>query len=139
AKEKFRLSSPAPHPSNRQNGPDPGGRDSSPDNPVLQRTVDAVATFMENERMLRRVSRVLIAVSGGPDSVACLEVLLRLRERFSVAVSVAHFDHQLRPDSADVLQWVRQLARDRGLECLPGEGPVADVAQKQGRGIEETA
>ncbi len=89
--------------------------------------------------MFRRVSRVLVAVSGGPDSVACLETLLRLRERFGFSVAVAHFDHQLREDSGSDLEWVRALARERGLECLTGEGPVAEVARKQGRGIEETA
>ena len=89
--------------------------------------------------MFRRVSKVLVAVSGGPDSVACLEVLLRLRAEFGFEVAVAHFDHQLRPESAEDLQWVRALARERGLECLTGEGPVADVASQQRRGIEETA
>lgn len=89
--------------------------------------------------MFRRVSRLLVAVSGGPDSVACLEVLLRVREQFGFDVAVAHFDHQLRPDSGDDLEWVRAFARERGLECVTGEGPVAEVAKKQGRGIEETA
>lgn len=89
--------------------------------------------------MFRRVSRVLVAVSGGPDSVVCLEMLLRLRAQLGFEVAVAHFDHQLRADSAEDLQWVRSLARDRGLECVTGEGPVAEVATKQGRGIEETA
>lgn len=89
--------------------------------------------------MFRRVKHVLVAVSGGPDSVACLEILLRLRERFGFDVSVAHFDHQLRPGSGDDLQWVRALASERGLECVTGEGPVAEVARKQRRGIEETA
>ncbi len=89
--------------------------------------------------MFRRVSRVLVAVSGGPDSVACLEVMILLRERFGFEVSVAHFDHQLRPDSNEDLQWVRALAGERGLECVTGEGPVEEVARKQKKGIEETA
>ena len=89
--------------------------------------------------MFRRVQRVLVAVSGGPDSVACLELLLRLRDQFGFEVCAAHFDHQLRDGSAEDLAWVRDFAKGHGLECLTGEGPVADVARKQGRGIEETA
>ena len=58
-----------------------------------------VSRFADEERMFRRTKRVLAAVSGGPDSVALLLVLLELRERFGLTVQACHFDHQLRPDS----------------------------------------
>lgn len=89
--------------------------------------------------MFRRVQDVLVAVSGGPDSLACLHVLLRLADEFGFRVTVAHFDHQLRPDSRDDLEFVRGLAAELGLECITGEGDVASVARTNRQGIEETA
>ncbi len=89
--------------------------------------------------MFRRVSKVLVAVSGGADSVACLLVLLGLRERLGFAVEAVHFDHKLRPESAEEMDAVRKLCADLGLECVTGEGDVAAVAAKQRQGVEETA
>ncbi len=89
--------------------------------------------------MFRRVSKVLAAVSGGADSVACLLVLLGLRERFGFEVEAVHFDHKLRPESAADMDAVRKLCANLDVECVTGEGDVAAVAAKQRQGIEETA
>jgi tRNA(Ile)-lysidine synthase len=51
--------------------------------------------------MLDDGDRVLVAVSGGPDSVVLLDVLDRLKEALSLELVVAHFDHRLRPDDDD--------------------------------------
>jgi tRNA(Ile)-lysidine synthetase-like protein len=89
--------------------------------------------------MFRHTKRVLVGVSGGPDSVACLLLLLRLRATVGFDVKVAHFDHKLRDDSARDLQFVRALAERLGVECLTGEGDVRAVARERKSGIEETA
>ncbi|GIW13047.1 MAG: hypothetical protein KatS3mg062_0486 [Tepidiforma sp.] len=52
---------------------------------------------------------------------------------------MAHFDHQLRPESSADLEFVRSHAAALGIEAVTGEGPVAEVAARQRRGIEETA
>ena len=43
-----------------------------------------------------RATRVLVCVSGGPDSVCLLESLVRLRRLFRIRLEVFHFDHRLR-------------------------------------------
>ncbi len=89
--------------------------------------------------MFRGSRRVLAAVSGGPDSVATLLVLLALRERMSFDVSVAHFDHQLRADSCADLAWVRDLCARLDVPFFSGEGDVARAAAEQGAGVEDAA
>ena len=49
--------------------------------------------------MLRGGEAVLVAVSGGPDSVALLDVLCALRAPLALALSVAHVHHGLRPEA----------------------------------------
>lgn len=60
--------------------------------------------------------RVVVAVSGGPDSVALLQVLCAWRARLDLTLAVAHVDHGLRgEESLDDARFVEQLAMQSGL------------------------
>ncbi|HEU4438227.1 MAG TPA: tRNA lysidine(34) synthetase TilS [Methylomirabilota bacterium] len=65
--------------------------------------------------MLRGGERVLAAVSGGPDSVALLDVLDELRSPLGLVLIVAHVHHGLRPEADADAEFVRGLAARRGL------------------------
>jgi tRNA(Ile)-lysidine synthase len=78
--------------------------------PAVARVLERVtATAREHEMFLPGQS-VLVAVSGGPDSVCLLESLTRLRRLFKIRLEVFHFDHRLREDSALDAVYVRRLA-----------------------------
>jgi tRNA(Ile)-lysidine synthase len=57
----------------------------------------------------------LVAVSGGPDSVALLDLLFRTRDLHRQDLVVAHVDHGIHPDSRRVAQQVEALARSYSL------------------------
>ena len=54
--------------------------------------------------------RALVAVSGGPDSVALLDLLVESREVHGLDLIVAHVDHGIHPNSAQVAEQVEALA-----------------------------
>jgi tRNA(Ile)-lysidine synthase len=73
--------------------------------------------------------RVLLSVSGGPDSVCLLYALWQLRRLFEIELEVFHFDHRLRKDSATDGAYVRRLAERlklpfhlRSAESRPAKG-----------------
>ncbi|MCL4232441.1 MAG: tRNA lysidine(34) synthetase TilS [Dehalococcoidia bacterium] len=107
--------------------------------PVTARACRDVAAFARKEKLFRRTQKILVAVSGGPDSVACLLLLLRLRQQFGFEVVVAHFDHRLREGSAADLEFVRSLSAQLEVKCLTGEGDAGALAAERGMGIEEAA
>lgn len=74
--------------------------------------VKAVAAALRQRCGVREGEHVLAAVSGGADSVALLRALATLapRHRWRLKLTVAHVDHQWRPDSADDAAFVRELA-----------------------------
>ena len=63
-------------------------------------------------------ARLLVAVSGGPDSVALLDLLCACAEALGLELAVGHVDHGIQPDSASVAEAVRGLAADYGLSFL---------------------
>jgi tRNA(Ile)-lysidine synthase len=64
---------------------------------VLERVRKTIIRY----NMLPRGSRVAVAVSGGPDSVCLLHLLLELAPAFDVSLSVAHLNHKLRGAASD--------------------------------------
>lgn len=83
---------------------------------------------------------VLAAVSGGPDSVALLEGLLRLREELSFSVTAAHLNHRLRgPDSDEDERFVRSLVERRGVPLIVEARQVSQIREKKGGSLEEIA
>lgn len=63
---------------------------------------------------------VLVAVSGGPDSVVLLDLLVRTQQEHGLELVVAHADHGIHPDSRAVASQVEDLARGYGLPVVVG-------------------
>jgi tRNA(Ile)-lysidine synthase len=80
------------------------------------RVLDRFAEHLEGLRL--GAGRVLVAVSGGPDSVALLDLLVQSREHHQLELIVAHVDHGIQPESALVAHEVEALAADHGLRFL---------------------
>jgi tRNA(Ile)-lysidine synthase len=68
--------------------------------------------------LLPEGARLLVAVSGGGDSVALLRLLLRFRDRFRWRLIVAHLAHGLRRGSGEDRQFVERLAARAGVPCV---------------------
>jgi tRNA(Ile)-lysidine synthase len=89
--------------------------------------------------MLERGDRVLVAVSGGPDSVALLDLLVLLQPRYGIELHVAHLNHMLRPEAVEEADFVRALAADRGLPITVGSADVRAIAACDKLSIEHAA
>ncbi len=78
---------------------------------------------------------VLVAVSGGPDSLALLHILCQA----GVNLVASHLDHMLRPSSSSEAEKVRRICTEWGLRCEIGQVDVAGFAEKNRLSIEEAA
>jgi tRNA(Ile)-lysidine synthase len=79
---------------------------------------------------------VLVAVSGGPDSLCVLYSLLHLRRLFRIRAEVFHFDHRLRVDSRRDADYVRRVC---GRLDVPCHVRVADGRPARGDSVEAWA
>lgn len=78
-------------------------------------------------------SKLLLAVSGGQDSVALLHCAVELAASLQLRLEVAHVNHGLRPESTKDAQFVKQLARNFN---LPFHLKKASAPKNSGANIE---
>lgn len=83
--------------------------------------------------------RVLVACSGGGDSVALLMLLWTLRKSLGLDLSVAHADHGLRTESPEDAAFVRQLCRTLDLDLAEASLGVRAHAETRSIGLEMAA
>jgi len=85
-------------------------------------------------------STAVVAVSGGPDSVALLLLLHELAEPLQLRLVVAHLNHQLRGEDSDSDEaFVRRLAQNRHLPFFSERADINALASRPGISLEEAA
>jgi bifunctional protein TilS/HprT len=91
-----------------------------------------VRNFIIGHNMIAPGALVVVAVSGGPDSLCLLHALAQLREDLACTLHVAHLDHMIRgAQSADEATFVADLARAWGLPCTIEAADVPALARTQ--------
>jgi tRNA(Ile)-lysidine synthetase-like protein len=95
--------------------------------------IDAVAATVRASlleyRMVKPGDTIVVAVSGGPDSLCLLHVLRELSREMGIALHVAHLDHMLRGrESADDAAFVETTARAWGLPATVVANDVRALA-----------
>src|SRR5574341_581199 len=106
--------------------------------------LQSVQRFVAEYRLTSPGDRILVAVSGGPDSVALLHILFDMREEFGLQLEVAHLQHAIRGEQAkQEARFVANLAAQIGLpfhltgvnlplmKTAAGKGNIEALAREQ--------
>lgn len=106
----------------------------------MRETLSKVRKTISRFDMIRPRDRMVVAVSGGADSVCLLDILNRIKDDFGITLFVAHFDHGLRPAEDDAeTTFVEAFARSldipfvtqkAGLDISEGDGPLEERARR---------
>ena len=108
--------------------------------PPANRVEARVLDFIRAQRMFEPGESVVLAVSGGADSLCLLQVLFGLRERFDMRLHVAHLDHMLRGSESSLdAQFVSSHARSLGLDCTVEARDVQAYRRGRRCSLEEAA
>ena len=96
--------------------------------------------FIREHHLVSGQRRLLVAVSGGPDSVCLLHILIRLQEELKIKLHVAHLNHQLRGvDSEDDAQYVARLVHRLAVPATIEQRDVKAYQAHHHASLEETA
>jgi tRNA(Ile)-lysidine synthase len=94
-----------------------------------------VKNFIQKENLLSPGDRVLVAVSGGPDSVALLHLLYELRDELRLQLEVTHLQHGIRGEEAkEDARFVAELAASLKLPFHLKEIDLPRMKSNAGKG-----
>ena len=96
-----------------------------------------VANYCRKYDLLQNGDHILLAVSGGVDSMSLLHLFARNRERWQVSLSAAYFDHQLRSQSQAENQFVADACRKLSVPFYSGSADIK--ALSRGKNVEDVA
>jgi tRNA(Ile)-lysidine synthase len=99
----------------------------------------AVNRTLAAHRLLAPRDRIVLAVSGGADSVALLGAMTTLAPAWKLSLSVAYLDHGLRPESAADAEFVSRLAGKRGVPAVIERQDVQRRCEREGWSLEDGA
>jgi tRNA(Ile)-lysidine synthase len=99
------------------------------------RLAEQIHKYARENALLSPGARLLVAVSGGPDSVALFNLLVELRETLELHLEVAHLQHGIRGQAArDDAIFVEQLAARFGLPFHLKEVNLPQMRSSAGKG-----
>lgn len=106
-----------------------------------ERTLEQRITgFIRKHELLSAGGKVVVAVSGGADSVSLLHLLAKSRADFGVELHVAHLNHQLRGAESDAdAEYVRDLAGELRVPATIESRDVLAYHNRKGGSLEEAA
>ncbi len=96
--------------------------------------------FIREQRLIPEPQKLVVAVSGGPDSVCLLHILVNLRAELSITLHVAHLNHQLRGTEAEAdARYVADLAHELNVPATVESRDVRSYRARRRISLEEAA
>ncbi len=106
-----------------------------------QKTIEQnVVKFIEKNKLLSDSKKILIGLSGGPDSVFVLHFFLKYSGKFNIKIAAVHIDHSLRGiESKMDAEFCNDLCKSWGIEFYSVKINTKSHAKKFHKSIEEAA
>lgn len=96
-----------------------------------------ILAFILEEGLVKPGDRLVLGVSGGPDSMALLYVMAALRNRLDIDIAAAHVDHGLRSEAREEQDFVEATCRQLGVDFFKHRIDARQVAYSEQKTLEE--
>lgn len=82
--------------------------------------MEEVYKFIRNDIGLKKGDTIVVGVSGGPDSMALLYILNKLKSEYNLKLICAHINHNVRKESEQEMIDLKKHCKDNGIifECI---------------------
>ena len=87
--------------------------------------------------LIQAKDKIVLGVSGGPDSISMLDILRQIREEFDFEIVVAHINHMIRKEAIQDEEYVKKYCEKNNIKCFVKRIDVIDIANNKKIGTEE--
>ena len=98
---------------------------------------DKVLNIINKYNMVNENDKIVVGVSGGPDSVSLLYILYNLQKKLNIKIYVAHINHMIRKEADEESEYVRKICEKLNVEFYIKKVDVQNEAKRLKIGTEE--
>lgn len=96
-----------------------------------------VTNYINENKLLEKKDKVLVALSGGPDSVCLLHILYKLKDIFNIELGAIHINHMLRGEESDKDEkYIGELCEKLGINYYVKRIDIEYIAKQTGVSLE---
>lgn len=96
--------------------------------------------IIDDKNLISNEDKIVVAVSGGPDSIALLYGLNHLKKKYNLELFVCHLNHLLRGEASDGdAKYVEEVSDQLGIESFIYSRDITSYAKERKLGFEEAA
>ena len=98
---------------------------------------EKVFETIKKYNLIKEGDKIVIGVSGGPDSICLLHVLYKLTKKIEFQICVAHINHMIRDVADKETEYVQEFCEKLNIECFVKKEDIQKIAKEQKKGTEE--
>ena len=98
---------------------------------------EKVLKTIQKYKLIESGDKIVIAVSGGPDSMCLLDVLRKLKEKLKIEIVVAHVNHSIREEADSETLYIKDYCKKHDIEIYIKKENVIELAKIDKIGLEE--
>lgn len=101
---------------------------------MKEKVIDTIKKY----KLIEKGDKIVLGVSGGPDSIAMLDILKDLRNKFEFEIYVCHLNHMIRgQDAINDQKYVEQYCNKNQIEFFTKNVNIIEISNNQKIGTEE--
>jgi len=106
----------------------------------MNKIENRIISFIKKNGLIKKGERVLVGLSGGPDSVFLLHILNKFKKMFGVEISAVHINHCLRGEESDGdEEFSKNFCRELKIQIYVKRVAVLEIVKEERVSIEEGA
>lgn len=99
--------------------------------------VEKIRKTIKDNNLISKNDKIVVGVSGGPDSMCLLHVLIMLKNELEFSLVVAHINHMIRDVADSETEYVKEFCKKNNIECFVKKVNVLKYAEADKIGTEE--
>ena len=98
---------------------------------------EIVIETIKKNNLIKNGDSIVVGVSGGPDSITLLDILIKAQKEIDFKINVAHINHMIREEAIEDEKYVQNYCKTKNIPCYIKRVQVEAFAKEQKMGTEE--